>query len=43
MKERLEDMPISNAQELFIHELSEIYDADNRLIEGQQEMVEHAE
>jgi ferritin-like metal-binding protein YciE len=35
-------MPISNAQELFVHELSEIYDAENRLIEGQQEMVEHA-
>jgi ferritin-like metal-binding protein YciE len=35
-------MPISNAQELFVHELSEVYDAENRLIEGQQEMVEHA-
>jgi ferritin-like metal-binding protein YciE len=35
-------MAISNAQELFVHELSEIYDAENRFIEGQQEMVEHA-
>ena len=35
-------MPISNAQELFVHELSEVYDAENRLIEGQQEMVEYA-
>jgi ferritin-like metal-binding protein YciE len=35
-------MVISNAQELFVHELGEIYDAENRLIEGQQEMVEHA-
>jgi ferritin-like metal-binding protein YciE len=35
-------MPISNAQELFVHELGEIYDAENRLIEGQQEMIEHA-
>jgi ferritin-like metal-binding protein YciE len=35
-------MPIANAQELFVHELGEIYDAEYRLIEGQQEMVEHA-
>ena len=35
-------MAISSAQELFVHELGEIYDAENRLIEGQQEMVEHA-
>src|SRR5215212_11760827 len=35
-------MAISNAQELFVHELSEVYDAENRLIEGQQEMIEHA-
>jgi ferritin-like metal-binding protein YciE len=35
-------MPISNAQELFIHELGEIYDAEHRFIEGQQEMIEHA-
>lgn len=35
-------MPIANAQELFVHELGEIYDAEHRFIEGQQEMVEHA-
>lgn len=35
-------MPIANTQELFIHELSEIYDAEHRFIEGQQEMVENA-
>ena len=35
-------MPISNAQELFVHELGEIYDAEHRFVEGQQEMIEHA-
>ena len=35
-------MPITNAQELFVHELGEVYDAEHRFIEGQQEMVEHA-
>ena len=35
-------MPISNAQELFVHELGEVYDAEHRFIEGQQEMIEHA-
>ncbi len=35
-------MPISNAQELFVHELGEIYDAEHRFIEGQQEMIEYA-
>ena len=35
-------MPIANAQELFVHELGEIYDAEHRFIVGQQEMVEHA-
>jgi ferritin-like metal-binding protein YciE len=35
-------MPIGNAQELFIHELGEIYDAEHRFIVGQREMVEHA-
>ena len=35
-------MPIANAQELFVHELGEIFDAENRFIEGQQEMAEHA-
>jgi len=35
-------MPIANAQELFVHELGEVYDAEHRFIEGQQEMVENA-
>ncbi len=35
-------MPIASAQELFLHELSEIHDAEHRFIEGQQEMVEQA-
>ena len=35
-------MAISNAQELFVHELSELYDAEHRFIVGQQEMAEHA-
>jgi len=35
-------MPITNAQELFVHELGEIYDAEHRFIVGQQEMAEHA-
>lgn len=35
-------MPISNANELFLHELCKIYDAEHRFIEGQQEMIENA-
>ncbi len=35
-------MPISNAQELFVHELGEIYDGEHRFIDGQREMIEHA-
>jgi ferritin-like metal-binding protein YciE len=35
-------MPINNAQELFVHALSEIYDAEHRFIEGQQEMAQQA-
>jgi ferritin-like metal-binding protein YciE len=35
-------MPIASTQDLFLHELSEVYDAEHRFIEGQQEMVEHA-
>jgi ferritin-like metal-binding protein YciE len=35
-------MPIGDAQELFVHELGEIYDAEHRFIEGQQEMAENA-
>jgi len=35
-------MPISNAQELFVHELGEIYDAEHQFVEGQQEMIQNA-
>ena len=35
-------MPINNAQELFVHNLSEIYDAEHQFVEGQQEMVQQA-
>jgi ferritin-like metal-binding protein YciE len=35
-------MPIANAQELFVHELCEIYDAEHQFIEGQQEMIQNA-
>lgn len=35
-------MPITNTQELFLHELGEIHDAEHRFVEGQQEMLEHA-
>ncbi len=35
-------MPITNTQELFLHELSEIYDAEHRFVEGQQEMAQSA-
>ncbi len=35
-------MAIASTQELFVHELCELYDAEHRFIEGQQEMVEHA-
>jgi len=35
-------MAISNAQDLFVHELGEVYDAEHRFIVGQQEMAEHA-
>lgn len=35
-------MPISDAQELFVHELGEVYDAEHLFIEGQQEMAENA-
>jgi ferritin-like metal-binding protein YciE len=35
-------MPISNTQELFLHDLSEIYDAEHRFVEGQQEMAQNA-
>ena len=35
-------MPINNAQELFIHDLSAIYDAEHQFVEGQQEMAQQA-
>jgi ferritin-like metal-binding protein YciE len=35
-------MSIASTQDLFLHELCEVYDAEHRFIEGQQEMVEHA-
>jgi ferritin-like metal-binding protein YciE len=35
-------MPINNAQELFVHSLSEIYDAEHQFVEGQQEMAQQA-
>lgn len=35
-------MPITNTQELFLHELCEIYDAEHRFVEGQQEMAQKA-
>ncbi len=35
-------MPITNMQELSVHELCELYDAEHRFVEGQQEMVQMA-
>ena len=35
-------MPITYTQELFLHELSEIYDAEHRFVEGQEEMAQKA-
>ncbi len=35
-------MPIANTNELFLHELRELYDAEHRFIEGQQEMAQSA-
>lgn len=35
-------MPVTNAQELFLYELADLYDAEHRFLEGQQEMVEKA-
>jgi ferritin-like metal-binding protein YciE len=35
-------VPIANTQELFLHELAEIYDAEHRFAEGQQEMAQKA-
>jgi ferritin-like metal-binding protein YciE len=33
-------MPITNAQDLFVYELGDIYDAEHRFLEGQQEMAQ---
>jgi ferritin-like metal-binding protein YciE len=35
-------MPIANTRELFLHELSELYDAEYRFLEGQREMMQNA-
>jgi ferritin-like metal-binding protein YciE len=35
-------MAISNAQELFVHNLRAIYDAEHLFVEGQQEMAQNA-
>lgn len=35
-------MPIANVQELLVHELCELYDAEHRFLEGQVEMVHKA-
>lgn len=35
-------VPIANTQELFVHELCEVYDAEHRFIEGQREMAQKA-
>jgi ferritin-like metal-binding protein YciE len=35
-------MPIANTQELLLHELCELYDAEHRFLQGQVEMVHRA-
>jgi hypothetical protein len=35
-------MPITNLQEKFLHELADIYDAEHRFLEAQQQMLEEA-
>ena len=35
-------MPIKTTQEKFMHELGDIYDAENRFLKGQQEMLKAA-
>jgi ferritin-like metal-binding protein YciE len=35
-------MPITNVQELFVHELCEIYDAEHRFLDGQVKMIHKA-
>ena len=34
-------MPITNTQELFLHELAETYDAEHRFLEGLQSSIEN--
>jgi ferritin-like metal-binding protein YciE len=38
--QRRSTVPITNTQELFLHELAEIYDAEHRFLEGQAVMVD---
>jgi ferritin-like metal-binding protein YciE len=40
--QRRSTMPITNTQELFLHELAETYDAEHRFLEGQAVMVNRA-
>ena len=35
-------MPLTNAHEVFLHALGDIYDAEHRFLEGQREMVQKA-
>ena len=35
-------MQLTNAHEVFLHDLCDIYDAEHRFLEGQQEMVQKA-
>ena len=35
-------MPIAGTRGLFLHELCELYDAEHRFVEGQQEMAQEA-
>ena len=35
-------MPIAGTRELFLHELCELYDAEHRFVEGQEEMAQEA-
>ena len=35
-------MPITNLQEKFLYELADIYDAEHRFLEAQQQMLEEA-
>ncbi len=35
-------MPLANAHEVFLHDLGDVYDAEHRFLEGQQEMVQEA-